>query len=120
MADNKFYVFVYGTLKKGHRLHRYMDSADFVSESYIRGFKLYSIGWYPGIVETCDFHDVVYGEVYCVDSNTMKMLDKIEDVPEEYSRHFVQCQIDDEWVDAVTYHYNRQVREENLIASGMF
>lgn len=57
-------VFVYGTLKRGGRLHGYMRGFDFVGESTVPG-KLLNCGWYPGLVEGDD-GEVVHGELFRV------------------------------------------------------
>ena len=58
------YLFVYGTLRKGHaRAHRLLGAARFVSRGTVSG-KLYDLGDYPGLRKTTRSGTRVGGEVY--------------------------------------------------------
>ena len=73
-------VVVYGTLKKGGRLHRYMGTSKFLIDVAVTGFKMYDTGFgYPFIVEGAE-EDKVWGEKYEIDDNTLKTLDMIEGI----------------------------------------
>lgn len=62
-------LFVYGSLKKGHFNHERfgMDTLKFIGEKEIKGWKMLSLGAYPGIVRSDTIEDKVKGEVYEVD-----------------------------------------------------
>ena len=76
-------VFVYGTLKKGGRNHRYLAGQQFLGETRTSpGHTLYSLGDYPGMVRSNNpGHDVV-GEVWQVDAPCLARLDQLEGVNE--------------------------------------
>lgn len=73
-------VFVYGTLKRGFSLHHHLAPFVFLgtAETATR-YRLYALGWYPGMVEVEDGH-AIKGEVWDVDADGMQLLDKIEEV----------------------------------------
>lgn len=77
--ENKNYVFVYGTLKKGQPRHEILidGNAEFVDEAVLEGYEMYDTGYYPGIVEG---KGVIYGEVYKVSDDLIEVLDIIEGV----------------------------------------
>lgn len=59
-------VFVYGTLKKGHRLHEWMNGSNFNGPDVLNGHTLLDLGPYPALVKVhtvgADFS--TSGEVY--------------------------------------------------------
>jgi gamma-glutamylcyclotransferase (GGCT)/AIG2-like uncharacterized protein YtfP len=72
----KVKLFVYGTLKRGYGLNRYLKTSDFLGVEVVEGFTLYSNGGFPYMVKG---DGVVYGEVYEVsDKDVMDILDVIE------------------------------------------
>jgi gamma-glutamylaminecyclotransferase len=80
-------VFLYGTLKRGHRLHYAMEAQRFVSEAHTEPrYRLISLGTYPGMVESVDGFSIE-GEIWEVDEACLHELDMIEAVAEgEYAR----------------------------------
>lgn len=91
--NNKHYVMVYGTLKRGGGLHQALQTADFVQESLLSGYKLLNLGGCPGLVAgTNDEH--VVGEIYKVDEDTLQDLDRIEGHPVMYTRTEILLPID--------------------------
>jgi gamma-glutamylcyclotransferase (GGCT)/AIG2-like uncharacterized protein YtfP len=87
-------LFVYGTLLTGARHpmgERLRREADLLGEAWTRG-RLYSLGCYPGLVESGAEGDVVHGEVYALQNpaSALKWLDAYEGIrpgsPAEYER----------------------------------
>jgi gamma-glutamylcyclotransferase (GGCT)/AIG2-like uncharacterized protein YtfP len=85
------HVFVYGTLKKGERLHWAMKDCEFIGEDFtkLKNFKMFSVGdRFPGVTRwkgTC----AIKGEVYKLpedDTVVLKQLDRIEGVPDLFRR----------------------------------
>lgn len=80
-ADNRHWVFVYGTLRRNHRHHDLLPSSTFIGD-----FRTGTA--YPRVVSTAYFGPVlldipgtgapVCGEVYAVDDATLAALDKLE------------------------------------------
>ena len=71
------FVFVYGTLKRGLRLHHYMDDCRFIGEGTLNGYTIHQVKgcWYPGIKKGDGF---VKGEVFGLDEQKLKTLDGVE------------------------------------------
>jgi gamma-glutamylcyclotransferase (GGCT)/AIG2-like uncharacterized protein YtfP len=77
-------LFVYGTLLScaGHPMgERLRRGASLLGEASIQG-RLYSLGRYPGLVESADADDIVHGEAYALDnpSAALEWLDAYEGI----------------------------------------
>ena len=77
------FIFVYGTLKKGKRAHHLLSGAKLIGSGIVRGYDMYIVSDYPGIVKG---EGTVKGEVYEVDEDILKKLDEYEGVPLLYTR----------------------------------
>jgi gamma-glutamylcyclotransferase (GGCT)/AIG2-like uncharacterized protein YtfP len=91
------HIFVYGTLLSsarhpmGARLAR---EARLLGEATIRG-RLYSLGRYPGLVESADPADVVHGELYALNgpAATLAWLDAYEGISSNAARNeYERCE----------------------------
>lgn len=79
-------IFVYGTLKRGCRNHRVLEAAEFLGEAWTEpGYGMVNCGSYPGLVRKSD-DGSVSGELYRVNAELLAVLDRFEDVPNEYER----------------------------------
>ena len=88
------YVGVYGTLMRGHCNHILLADAIFERVEIIpssNNFKMVSLGPYPAIipVKSKDSRQI-YTEVYCISDKTLKVLDRLEGVPDLYQRISIQ------------------------------
>ena len=83
-------LFVYGTLKRGLRLHHHLEGCALVGTAVTApGYALYEIDWYPALVpEPGD--STVRGEVYEVPEAVLEKLDEVEGVPYLYLRGEVE------------------------------
>ena len=72
--------FVYGTLKRGGRLHDYIKHCPFLGYAGVVGHTLIDLtdGAYPCMVKSSSDKDGVMGELYMVDADTKSVLDHIE------------------------------------------
>lgn len=70
------YVFVYGTLRRGHGNHRLLKSANFIGEAYVYG-TMAALGGIPAVIELGG-KNKVRGEVYGVNDDELKELDRLE------------------------------------------
>jgi len=86
-------LWVYGTLKKGGRLHGAMRGASFLAccRSF-PGYQLLKLGWYPGLVRVpCPGPgDTVAGELYEVPVEMLDRLDEVEGAPALFRREPVE------------------------------
>lgn len=118
-------LFVYGTLrpqvaqeseKKLLRGSRHIGKGRFWG-------KLYDVGNYPGLVESWDHRDVVYGELFEVSASQLRELDRHEGCNPEDGHEYVRraCQVKgpgNDWVNAYVYIYNKDPNGLPLIAGG--
>lgn len=80
-------VFVYGSLKEGHRLHGWMEGCALLhSEAYLYGYGLLSLGAYPALVDVRDLvhadadgDQCVMGEVYLLPFDRFQQLRVMEE-----------------------------------------
>jgi len=81
-------VFVYGSLKKGKRLHYYLKNAEFLGEGVTcRPYPMVisKSGWYPYLVNKKGGYKIK-GEIYKITPKLLKLLDKVEEAPYYYYR----------------------------------
>ena len=76
-------IFVYGTLKRQGRNHRFLAGQQVLGEACTApGYTLYSLGEYPGMVRSAHAGQIVTGEIWKVDAAGLSALDKLEGVDE--------------------------------------
>lgn len=104
-------LFVYGTLKRGCSNHHHLAGQTFVGEARTtRGFCLFALTGYPGLVAREDPTDGVVGEVWSVDPEKLRHLDEFERVAEGLYRRVpiaLRSPFAEQPIDA--YLYARQV-----------
>ena len=84
-TPKKALIFVYGTLKRGHKNHYKMYQAEYIGRAVIFGYSMYKLpAGFPGIV--VDKRGSVDGELYWLDTNQLPALDEFEGVPHLYNR----------------------------------
>ncbi len=81
----------------------------FVGKAILRGYGIYDLGFYPGIIQDKDDHKEVLGEVYEVNSDTLKNVDRLEGAGYLYLRNDVKVEVNGRRIDAVTYTYNQDL-----------
>jgi len=109
-GDNKaIKVFVYGTLMKGNsNYERFLVDANFIGKFIAKGFALYDLGSYPGIIHS--EIDKVKGELYSIDSNILRKLDMLEGEGSLYIRKLISVvNANGETQECYTYVYNHDV-----------
>ena len=111
------YVFTYGTLLKGERNHHLLNDDDFVSEGYIKNFKMFDLGTYPGIEYG---EGIVMGELYLVDDATLKMLDELEEEGFLYFRRKTVVYTQDFTIEAYVYVYANKVINPLYLGDGVY
>lgn len=76
-------VFVYGTLKRGFSNHHFLRGQTFLGmATTVPGYRLFSLGDYPGLVHWEGDAQSVQGEVWQVDDACLADLDVLEGVSE--------------------------------------
>ena len=112
---SKKLLFVYGTLKKGHKNAFMLYNSTFVGRAVIFGYAMYKLKeGYPGIIS--DKRGSIDGELYWVDQDTLRKLDDFEGVPTLYRRDTQIMTLSDGTIaTAHFYVYQRAVYENNRI-----
>ncbi len=88
---------VYGTLKRNEPNHLViMDSAEYLGQETISGWRMYDLGAFPAVVPSLDQEDSVLVEVYQVDD--LRGTDRLEGYPHLYDRIQVPTQKGDAWL----------------------
>ncbi len=93
MSDNIYYIFVYGSLRKGFHNHTYLNKAHFIGNyKTINKFYMYSPKScvFPYVIDTQIDEKAeaipIQGEVYMVDKKVILSLDSLEGHPTFYER----------------------------------
>lgn len=106
-------VFVYGTLLSGEVNHDLLRDARSLGPHRTPScFSLYLVGAYPGLVR--GGVTAVSGEVYEVDTSSLRQLDRLEDYPILYDRELIRTPYGRAWI----YLYRAEVTDRLLIANG--
>jgi gamma-glutamylcyclotransferase (GGCT)/AIG2-like uncharacterized protein YtfP len=82
MHNEKYILFVYGTLKKNERASYMLADAEYLGEGSTKpNYQLYSCGSFPAMIAG---DNVVDGELYLIDKFTKNKLDFYEGVLDGY------------------------------------
>jgi gamma-glutamylcyclotransferase (GGCT)/AIG2-like uncharacterized protein YtfP len=85
-------VFVYGTLRRGHRNHFLLETSNFIAEAAtLRAYWMITTGVFPVVLDAvpADFGFpplAIAGEIYHVDDATLEQLDRLEAKGRAYDR----------------------------------
>lgn len=94
-------VAVYGSLRKGLGNWQWAlsnpENAELKSTEKVKGFKMVSLGGFPGIYTSNDESEIVI-EVYDVTESTFKRLDQLEGYPSFYDRKQIETSDGEAWV----------------------
>ncbi len=124
-------LFVYGSLSsavdhpQGQRLRR---EATLVGPAAIQG-RLFRLSWYPGLTSSDDPADIVYGEVYRLDTPaaSLRWLDEYEGIEpsarsvassDAYERLVCRVRVADVFLDAWVYLYRGDTSALQRVADG--
>lgn len=84
---SKTKVAVYGSLREGMGNHRLLIGSDLLGHFNVEGFEMYSYGAFPFIKHG---DGTIIVEVYEVDEETFKRLDRLEGYPSFYDRELIE------------------------------
>lgn len=104
--NREVFLFVYGTLMTNNRKGQmYLDDAKYLGECTLKGYALYDLGCFPGIVEE---NDNVKGELYAIPMDRLPDIDRYEGEGVLYKRKMVQVYNDNKEIfNALVYIYNK-------------
>jgi gamma-glutamylcyclotransferase (GGCT)/AIG2-like uncharacterized protein YtfP len=111
----KNYVFVYGSLRPGEYNYSrfkeyYNDEINHVKKAEIKGYDLYSLGSYPGIVKG---NNKLIGDILEVSNEVKNALDNME-FGAGYTEEFINI----DGIECSIYVYEGGVNKNNLVKSG--
>jgi len=89
MPAKSFYVFVYGTLKRGQSNHSLLERAEYLMEATTCDkFRMFHVGFPVMMADVKDGRPVgrVRGEVYKVNESQLRRLDNLESEGQMYKR----------------------------------
>lgn len=110
------HIFVYGTLKQGYRLSSYMNGQLIGTAKTMAEYRMYNIGTFPGLVQSATGVEVE-GEVWAIDDDCLKVLDRVEAVDQGlYRRGPIQLQTPFNEFDVEWYFYQQST--DGLADSG--
>lgn len=86
------YLFVYGTLKRGHYNHDLLQAANYVSDVRTKcSYPMLQLDEpYPYLLDREGEGCPIKGELYKIDAATLAMLDILEGHPEHYRRREIE------------------------------
>jgi len=107
---------VYGTLKKGGRLHAVLKDNELLGEHITEPlYTMLDLGWFPGVLNTGS--TAIHIEVYLIDEQKLQELDAIEGYPNLYIRNLIKTPYGEAWM----YFFNTnkvEQRQHNVITTG--
>ncbi|MCI0654301.1 MAG: gamma-glutamylcyclotransferase [Methylococcaceae bacterium] len=112
-------VAVYGSLKGGRYNHRYLSAATLIGRFHTAPeYTMINLGAYPAIIP--DGSTAIEVEVYAVDSDTLRALDKLEEHPHCYRRTSVNIASMDVFIYILTNRETRGIKnvKRRIIESG--
>ena len=104
-------IFVYGSLKRNKKLHFYLKNAEFLGyakTSFKYPLILSKSGWYPYMLDLKNVGYYVLGEVYEINYNLLKKLDRLEEVPYYYKRKKICVKIKHKSMEVYTYFFAKK------------
>ena len=109
-------LFTYGTLKKGYFNNRLLSGAEFLGTGKtVEKYAMYESG-IPFVIKG-EVVSHIYGELYRIDTQTLKIIDRLEGHPDWYRREEVGVVTEEgEVVSAWLYFYPEKRGE--LLKSG--
>lgn len=106
-------IAVYGSLREGEYNFNAFPDAKKVKQSRVEGFKLYSLGAYPGAIKSESEEDTMVVDIIEVGEASYERIRAME-----LGAGYTEESVDIEGEEYPIYVYRRQPREENLVESG--
>lgn len=114
---NKIYILVYGSLRKGEYNYS-SDELTYISTKQIKGYKLYSLGSYPGIKFTGNENDILTCDLMEVKNiQSSNSIDYME-LGAGYSINPIIVEDNGTLYPCKIYEYQHSVKENELVSHG--
>jgi gamma-glutamylcyclotransferase (GGCT)/AIG2-like uncharacterized protein YtfP len=113
-------VAVYGSLRKGFGNHALLRDAEFVTEEYISGYDMISLGGFPALFKSEVPVSKILVEIYKVDDSEMTGLDRLEGYPSFYNREEIETSKGKAWIYFIenSSGYYESTKNREVIKSG--
>lgn len=114
---------VYGTLKRGHNANGMISTNpnnEYVGEGFFEiPYVMVNCGYYPALIPS-EENRSIYMELYNVDEDTIKGLDRYEGYPNLFDKKIVK--INNEDTTIYTYRFPEKLGEikNNIIENGQY
>jgi gamma-glutamylcyclotransferase (GGCT)/AIG2-like uncharacterized protein YtfP len=83
-TQNRYHVFVYGTLLSGEANHFFLSESDSMlinAEVWAEGYEMFdNNGWFPFAARARQAGEKIKGEIWAIDEKTLNDLDQLEGV----------------------------------------
>ncbi len=110
-------IFVYGSLRKGHYNHNYLNfnlRTKYLRTAKLKNARMYNLGSYPCVVLTNTPSDTVVGELYeFLDSEFEKLIRKMEQ-----TAGYVEKTVRIDREDYIIYVFEEAPKDADIIRSG--
>ncbi len=105
---SKTILFLYGTLKRGQKNHHFLAGQEFRGDAATMPlYRMYALGWHPGLVLDQDHGEEITGELWAVDDDALARMDVFEGMPDWFVRSDIAVRDCFETVQA--YFFNQSV-----------
>lgn len=102
-------IFVYGTLRKGEGNNGLLKGSTYLGMGVtLPEYEMYNLGHFPGVVD--GGLTSIVGEVYEVDEETLRRLDRLESHPALYTRTPLTLAGDTAGMEVEMYVFNLPVK----------
>ncbi|MDT8718279.1 gamma-glutamylcyclotransferase [Clostridium sp. 19966] len=105
-------VFVYGTLMRSERSNYILGQSRYIGKGKLKNYDMYQVASYPGIVNGTG---EIVGEVYSVNTDMLKVLDRYECEGRLYIRKLEKIEVENKNMEAFVYVWNGSVEKSTPI-----
>lgn len=106
-------IFVYGTLRHSQANHHLLEGGQYLGPHRTPPrYTMLEVGGYPGVIS--GGRASIVGEIYRVDEQTLRNLDRLEDHPRLYTRELIPSPYGRAWM----YLFRGATRDRSAIPSG--
>lgn len=110
-AEDRFLLFVYGTLMRGGVRHTVLAGQRFLGEARtLPHYALFDLGAHPGLVPRREDGRAIHGELFEIAESLIERLDHIEGAPSLFRRERVLIEDHPDEVFAYFYQKNTEGR----------
>jgi len=113
-------LFVYGTLKRGFPLHRWMSRSEYIGKAETTQLMAMYSGGIPFVTDR-EQVSRIHGELFSVDADTLRGTDRVEGHPVHYTRRLTKVRTHDgEEHEAWLYFYDHELVYPHLVPTGSY